>query len=138
MKTLHVFFIACSITASQGVYAQAGNTIEKDSVQRSAEREMLYRALVNVRDSINETLAAIEEKRAIAAPKSKRFISRAAKELQTQKAHAERSMNGINAAQQSGAAAPDFLRIKSDLGTIRSTYKRIRLDLAPHLSVVKS
>ncbi len=138
MKALRIIFVATAICIHSFAYSQVDNFQNKDSVDIAMEREVISKSLMQLRDSLNQTIRALDEKRMIAPPKAKHPMDKATRELLQHRDKMERNMDEVVQISKKGWDTNTMIRIKSSIEDARRDYKRIRLDIKPYLSTTKS
>jgi hypothetical protein len=118
-------------------YSQTDKIQRKDSVDIALEREAISRSLIQIRDTINQTIRTLDEKRMIVSPKSKHPIDKATRELLQHRDRIEKSMDEfVRSGKNWNTNA--VTRIKNSIQDTRREYKRIYLEIKPYLSATKS
>lgn len=128
--------VALAMLAFAG-YSQTDKIQRKDSVDIALEREAISRSLIQIRDTINQTIRTLDEKRMIVSPKSKHPIDKATRELLQHRDRIEKSMDEfVRSGKNWNTNA--VTRIKNSIQDTRREYKRIYLEIKPYLSATKS
>lgn len=137
MKTVKtIVLVAMAMYASVG-YSQVDMLQRKDSVDIAIEREVISKSLIQIRDTINQTIRTLDDKRMIVSPKSKHPIDRATRELLQHRDRIEQSMEEFIRAGKNWNTN-SMTRIKNSIQDTRREYKRIYLEIKPYLSATKS
>lgn len=134
MKT--VLILVLTVGMSLGMvttYGQSEKIGIKDSVEVSTEREQISRSLVQLRDSINNSITMLDDKKIGAPTKSKQGIDKAVKELVLYKEKVVRDIEEIEDTSKKGWDSNSVIRIQTTMLEVRREYKRISKDVKPFL-----
>ncbi|MFD1001850.1 hypothetical protein ACFQ21_21170 [Ohtaekwangia kribbensis] len=137
MKTVKTTLVVAMVLLTAVSYSQTDKIHKRDSVDIALEREVISKSLIQIRDTINQTIRTLDEKRMIVSPKSKHPIDKATRELLQ---HRDRIEKSIEEFVQSGKNwnTNSMMRIKNSIQDTRREYKRIYLEIKPYLSATKS
>jgi len=137
MRTVRTILIVALAMLAFAGYSQTDKIQRKDSVDIALEREAISRSLIQIRDTINQTIRTLDEKRMIVSPKSKHPIDKATRELLQHRDRIEKSMDEfVRSGKNWNTNA--VTRIKNSIQDTRREYKRIYLEIKPYLSATKS
>ena len=117
-------------------YSQTDKIQKKDSVDIALEREVISKSLLHIRDTINQTIRTLDDKRMIVSPKSKHPIDKATRELLHHRDRIEKSIEELVGSKN--WSTNSMTRIKNSIQDTRREYKRIYLEIKPYLSATKS
>ena len=117
-------------------YSQTDKIQKKDSVDIALEREVISKSLLQIRDTINQTIRTLDDKRMIVSPKSKHPIDKATRELLHHRDQIEKSIEELVGSKN--WSTNSMTRIKNSIQDTRREYKRIYLEIKPYLSATKS
>ncbi len=117
-------------------YSQTDKIQKKDSVDIALEREVISKSLLQIRDTINQTIRTLDDKRMIVSPKSKHPIDKATRELLHHRDRIEKSIEELVGSKN--WSTNSMTRIKNSIQDTRREYKRIYLEIKPYLSATKS
>jgi hypothetical protein len=125
--------VLCTVVS----YSQTDKIHKKDSVDITLEREVISKSLLQIRDTINQTIRILDDKRMIVSPKSKHPIDKATRELLHHRDRIEKSMEEFIRSDKNWNTN-SMMRIKNSIHDTRREYKRIYLEIKPYLSATKS
>ena len=117
-------------------YSQTDKIQKKDSVDIALEREVISKSLLQIRDTINQTIRTLDDKRMIVSPKSKHPIDKATRELLHHRDRIEKSIEELVGSKN--CSTNSMTRINKSIQDTRREYKRIYLEIKPYLSATKS
>jgi hypothetical protein len=136
MKTVRTILIAAMAMCAAVSYSQTDKIQKKDSVDIALEREVISKSLLQIRDTINQTIRTLDDKRMIVSPKSKHPIDKATRELLHHRDRIEKSIEELVGSKN--WSTNSMTRIKNSIQDTRREYKRIYLEIKPYLSATKS
>jgi hypothetical protein len=137
MKAIKTILIVAITLCSIACYSQTDKIQDKDSVDIALEREVISKSLIQIRDTINQTIRTLDDKRMMVSPKAKHPIDKATRELLQ---HRDRIEKSIEDMVRSGKNwnINSMTRIKNSIQDTRREYQRIYLEIKPYLSATKS
>lgn len=129
--------IVAMVLSSIVCYSQTDRIQNRDSADIELERNVLSKSLIQIRDTINQTIRILDDKRMMVSPKAKHPIDKATRELLQ---HRDRIEKSIEEFVRTGKNwnINSVTRIKNSIQDTRREYKRIYLEIKPYLSATKS
>jgi hypothetical protein len=138
MKATQAILIVAMTLCSIMCYSQANRIQDKDSTDIALERDVLSKSLIEIRDTINQTIRILDDKRMMVSPKAKHPIDKATRELLQHRDRIEKSIEEIVRSSGKGWSTNSMMRIKNSMQDTRREYQRIYLEIKPYLSATKS
>lgn len=137
MKFVRTILIVAMALFAMASYSQTDQIQNKDSVDIALEREVISKSLIQIRDTINQTIRTLDDKRMIVSPKSKHPIDKATRELLHHRDRIEKSIEEFVRSDKNWNTN-SMMRIKNSIQDTRREYQRIYLEIKPYLSATKS
>lgn len=137
MKSVRTILIVAMALFAMASYSQTDRIQNKDSVDIALEREVISKSLIQIRDTINQTIRILDDKRMIVSPKSKHPIDKATRELLHHRDRIEKSIEEFVRSDKNWNIN-SMMRIKNSIQDTRREYQRIYLEIKPYLSATKS
>jgi hypothetical protein len=130
MKRRHSIVIAALVFGSMTAYSQATDNVGiKDSLQVAMEREQLSTSLMQLRDSIVQSVQLLEARKPGMVSKAKRPVDKALKDLHASQKRVQKDLDELVAASKKGWNTDVATRLRASLNNVRREHNRIRQDL---------
>jgi hypothetical protein len=136
METPRIVILTIVLLGSVACYGQTTDNVgvKKDSLQVAMEREQLSTSLLQLRDSIVQSVQTLEERKTGAVAKSKRPIDKALKELRIHHGRVQKDLDELVSVSKRGWDTDVAVRLRASLNNVRREHNRIRQDLEGLLS----
>lgn len=138
MKAAQTIWIVVAMTLCSAVSYSQADRMRRDSVDIALERDVISKSLIEIRDTLNQTIRLLDDKRMMVSPKAKHPIDKATRELLQHRDRIEENIEDIVRSSGKGWNTNSMMRIKNSIQDTRRDYKRIYLEIKPYLSATKS
>lgn len=130
MKRRHSIVIAALVLGSMTAYSQATDNVGiKDSLQVAMEREQLSTSLMQLRDSIVQSIQTMEARKPGMVAKAKRPVDKGLKDLHAYQRRVQKDLDELVAASKKGWNTDVATRLRASLINVRREHNRVRQDL---------
>lgn len=138
MKVAQTILIIAMALCSIVCYCQTDRIRDRDSTDIVLERDVISKSLIEIRDTLNQTIRLLDDKRMMVSPKAKHPIDKATRELLQHRDRIEKNIEEIVRSSGKDWNTNSITRIKISIQDTRRDYKRIYLEIKPYLSATKS
>ena len=121
-----VFFVICSVSFCS---AQSAQNIDRDSANIELERQIISSQQIQLRDSINQSLALINTKINKTPSSKRKKLEQARKDLLLNKEIIQRDINEVGLTARNSWTDENLKRYKINVDQVRREHVRLRSTL---------